>query len=106
MNSILSYALTFVGGVLAKWAQGLLQDRKKEWNDLTGWSFCTRATERVYITAVGREICFGTTGLQAPSEARTRNPRIGLRGERFAALRTVRHLWFEGLQRSADRLWL
>ncbi len=28
-------------------------------------SFCTRFNERVYITAIGCEICFGTTGLQA-----------------------------------------
>jgi hypothetical protein len=34
MDSILSHALTFVGGVLAKWVQSQLQDRKKDWNDL------------------------------------------------------------------------
>src|SRR5258708_664476 len=33
MNAILSHILTFVGGIGAKWAQGLLQDRKKEWQD-------------------------------------------------------------------------
>lgn len=32
---------------------------------LTGPSFCTCSTERVYITALGCEICFGTHGLQA-----------------------------------------
>jgi hypothetical protein len=32
---------------------------------LTCPSFCTRFNERVYITAIGCEICFGTTGLQA-----------------------------------------
>jgi hypothetical protein len=34
LNAILSHALTFVGGVLAKWFQGLLQDRKKESDNL------------------------------------------------------------------------
>jgi hypothetical protein len=28
---------------------------------LTGWSFCTKASERVYITASGCEIEFGET---------------------------------------------
>jgi len=28
---------------------------------LTGWSFCTKASERVYITAEGCEIEFGAT---------------------------------------------
>jgi len=27
--------------------------------------FCTSCTERVYITAIGCELCFGTRGLQA-----------------------------------------
>jgi hypothetical protein len=31
---IVSYVLTFIGGVLSKWFQGLLQDRKKEWDSL------------------------------------------------------------------------
>jgi hypothetical protein len=30
MNSILSHALTFVGGIIAKWWQGVLHDRKQE----------------------------------------------------------------------------
>jgi hypothetical protein len=34
MIHIVSYVLTFIGGVLAKWFQGLLQDRKKEWDSL------------------------------------------------------------------------
>jgi hypothetical protein len=34
MDSFLSHALTFVGGVLAKWFQGLLQDRRKERDSL------------------------------------------------------------------------
>ena len=28
---------------------------------VTGWSFCTKASERVYITASGYEIEFGET---------------------------------------------
>jgi hypothetical protein len=32
---------------------------------VTSPSFCTSSTERVYITALGCEICFGTQGLQA-----------------------------------------
>jgi hypothetical protein len=28
---------------------------------VTGWSFCTKASERVYITAEGCEIEFGET---------------------------------------------
>ena len=37
----------------------------KAQKELTCPSFCTSGHERVYITAVGCEICFGTTGLQA-----------------------------------------
>ena len=34
MNLIVSHVLTFIGGVAAKWAQGLLQERKKQWQEL------------------------------------------------------------------------
>ncbi len=34
MNSLFSHALTFIGGVLAKWFQGVLHDRKSEWKTL------------------------------------------------------------------------
>jgi hypothetical protein len=34
MNLIVSHVLTFVGGVVAKWVQGLLQDRKKQWQEI------------------------------------------------------------------------
>ena len=34
MNPIVSHVLTFIGGVATKWAQGLFQERKKQWQEL------------------------------------------------------------------------